>query len=257
MKQMKLWDNDLCPCCQQVTESTTMHLYLCPHPTIAIAREKSFHKILTWLETAHTDPLMLEIITAFWHGENLVLDPECPQALKSMYNTLRDIGLHQMWLGFLPVGMVEYQESYYQQIGSRKSSKKWGLDLVQKMLRATHGLWMERNHLLHLRAANGIRGLNNIALQTAVSQQYSLGHEGLEEDDFYLLENGEDELMEEPVEMIRGWLCEIMIARGDLASARLESLRDRGEITHVIPILTAAEKRSYLDWRKVCLQRQR
>ena len=61
-----------------------------------------------------------------------------------MYNTLRDIGLHQMWLGFLPVGMVEYQESYYQQIGSRKSSKKWGLDLVQKMLRATHDLWMEK-----------------------------------------------------------------------------------------------------------------
>ena len=63
--------------------------------------------------------------------------------------------------------------------------------------------------------------------------------------------------MEGPVEMIRGWLCGIMIARGDLASARLESLRDRGEITHVIPILTAAEKRSYLDWRKICLQRQR
>ena len=63
--------------------------------------------------------------------------------------------------------------------------------------------------------------------------------------------------MEEHVGMIRGWLCEIMIARGDLASAWLESLRDRGETTHFIPILTAAEKRSYLDWRKVCLQRQR
>ena len=43
---------------------------------------------------------------------------------------------------------------------------------------------MERNNLLHLRAANGIRGLYNIALQTAVSQQNSLGHEGLEEEDF-------------------------------------------------------------------------
>ena len=90
------------------------------------------------------------------------------------------------------------------------------------MLRATHDLWLERNNLVHLRAANGIRGLNNIALQTAVTQQYNLGHEGLEEEDFYLLENDEKELMEEPVEMIRGCLCESMIARGDLASARLE-----------------------------------
>ena len=67
---MKLWDNDLYPCFQQVSERTTMHLYLCPHLTVATARERSFHKILTWFKKVHTDPLMLEIITAFWHGEN-------------------------------------------------------------------------------------------------------------------------------------------------------------------------------------------
>ena len=221
-----------------------------------MAREKVFHKILTWLETINTESLLLEIITAFWHGENLILDKECPKSLKHIYNTLRDIGLHQMWMGMIPVGMIEYQTEYYQLIGSKKSGKKWGLDLVQKIIRATHSLWMERNNLLHLRAANGIRGLCNIALQTAVSQQYILGHEGLEEEDFYLLDTDQEELIKEPAEMIRGWLCEILIARGDLASARLESLKDRGEITHVIPILTAIEQRSYLDWRKVCLQRK-
>ena len=38
--------------------------------------------------------------------------------------------------------------------------------------------------------------------------------------------------MEEPMEIIRGWLCEIMLAGRDLASARLESIRDRGKTTH-------------------------
>ena len=42
--------------------------------------------------------------------------------------------------------------------------------------------------MLNLRAANGIRGLNNITIQTAVSHQYNLRHEGMEEEDFYLLE---------------------------------------------------------------------
>ena len=83
-----------------------MHLYLCPHPTLAIAREKSFDKILDWLETVHTEPLLLEIITAFWHGEDLILDQDCPQSLKNMYSDLQDIGLHQMWLGFLPMGFI-------------------------------------------------------------------------------------------------------------------------------------------------------
>ena len=74
----------------------------------------------------------------------------------------------------------------------------------------------------------------------------------MEEEDFYLLDTDEEELIKEPAEMIRGG----MIARGDLASARLESLRDRGEITHVIPILTATEQRCYLDWRSVFIQRK-
>ena len=60
--------------------------------------------------------------------------------------------------------------------------------------------------------------------------------------------------MEEPVEMISGWLCKIMIARGNLASARLDSLRYRGEITHVISTFTATEKRSDFNWRNVCLE---
>ena len=72
------------------------------------------------------------------------------------------------------------------------------------MLRATHGLWMERNHMLHLTAVNGIRGLNNIALQTAVEQQYILGYQNIDEDDFYLLDDDMETLMGEPVEMIRG-----------------------------------------------------
>ena len=123
------------------------------------------------------------------------------------------------------------------------------------MLRATHILWMERNHMLHLIAANGIHGLNNIALQTAVEQQYIIGCQNMDEEDFYLLDDDVEILMGEPVEMIRGWLCEILISRGDFDSERLESLKDRGEISHTIPILNKRGKQQFLYWRKIALQR--
>ena len=55
--------------------------------------------------------------------------------------------------------MVEYQANYYLQNGSRKSAKKCGLDLIQKMLRATHGLWMKKNNLLYLRAKMTLEAL--------------------------------------------------------------------------------------------------
>lgn len=79
----------------------------------------------------HTDP---EILTAFWHDENLTLNPVCPQSLKYMYNTLRDIEFHQMWLGLIYVGMVKRQATYYLQIESRESAKNGVLILFKKCL---------------------------------------------------------------------------------------------------------------------------
>ena len=256
MRQMKLWDNDLYPCCRQVSERSTTHLFLCPHPTMSLTRDQSFHKILDWLKDADTDPLLLDLLTSFWHGEEVTLEADCPPMLQNIYKKIRDIGLHQMWTGFLPVGMVQFQEEYYLQIGSRRSGRKWGTDFVGKMIRATHGLWIERNNILHLRTTNGIKGLCIMTMQTAVERQLALGHENLDEEDYYLLDNDVETLMQEPVDMIRGWLCEILIARGDFASARLESLRDRGDISHIVPSLTEQEIKKNLDWRNVQLQQR-
>ena len=38
---------------------------------------------------------------------------------------MRDVGLHKMWIDFLLVGMIEFLEQYYNQIGSKKSAKHW------------------------------------------------------------------------------------------------------------------------------------
>ena len=69
--------------------------------------------------------------------------------------------------------------------------------------------------MLHLMTANGMSGLNNIALQTVAEQQYAPGRENIDSEEFYLLEDDIESLMGEPVEIIRGWLCEILIARED------------------------------------------
>ena len=72
-----------------------------------LSMEKSFHNIITWLETVYTNPSMLEIIEALWTEDDLVLDPECPNSLNSMCSSLREINLYQKWLGFLSIGMVD------------------------------------------------------------------------------------------------------------------------------------------------------
>ena len=253
MKQMKLWDNDLCPCFRRIPETKSMHIFLCPHPNMVKLRNKSFHNILAWLQETSTDPILIEIISTFWYGQELQLDSDTSPTIRTIYKILREIGVHQMWTGLLPNYLVDAQQQFYDSIGSRKSAKRWGTTLVGKMLRATHGLWMERNNILHLRTINGIHGLQLICLDRAVTRQYELGYENLNQEDHYLLEKEKQSLLQQPVEVIRGWLCEILIARGDFDAARLESLRDRGEITHCLPSLTPAEMRKYCDWRQVCL----
>ena len=48
---------------------------------------------------------------------------------------------------------------------------------------------MERNNILHLRNANGIKGLCIISMQTAVERQLDLGHENLDKENYYMLVN--------------------------------------------------------------------
>ena len=65
MKQMKLWDNNLCSRCKLVPERSTTHLFIYPHPNMSPNRDQSFHQILDWLEDVDTDPSLLELITLF------------------------------------------------------------------------------------------------------------------------------------------------------------------------------------------------
>ena len=86
-------------------------------------------------------------------------------------------------------------------------------------------------------------------MQMAMERQLALGYENLDEEVHYLLENDAETSIKEPVDKIRDWLCETLIEQGDFASALLEFLRDRGDISHVVPPLTERETRKYLDWR--------
>ena len=75
----------------------------------------------------------------------------------------------------------------------------------------------------------------------------------MEAEDHYLMDTSMDILMEENVEGIRGWLCSVLIARGQINAAREESTADRGTLSHTLPRLTAGQQQELLNWRRVTL----
>ena len=78
--------------------------------------------------------------------------------------------------------------------------------------------------MLHCRTVNGINGLEMARLNIEVTKQFNLGVEGMAVSDFYLLDRDADSILKEPIDAIRGWLCDVLIARDDFGSARLECL---------------------------------
>ena len=167
---------------------------------------------------------------------------------------MKDIGTQSMWKGLLPLGMCQLQHDHYKMIGNRKAGLTWGVELTGKLLRATLNLWLRRNEILHAKTHDGILGMNRIALDTEIRKEKGLNFQGIDPEDDYLLDIPLDTLLSESVEMQRGWLCSIKIARGDLIAARSESTRDRNALTHKQPHLTAREQQQYMDWRRVRLK---
>ena len=91
------------------------------------------------------------------------------------------------------------------------------------------------------------------ALYSVVEEELNRGLGGLQPDDFHLLGTNIHQLKQETIESVRGWLCSVKIARGDFDGARMESVKDRGMLSHTQPILTAREMRQFLDWRQIRL----
>ena len=231
-------------------------MFVCPHPHMTHSCNKLFTSVLTWLQDVDTDPLIIHIIQCSWYKDVPELGEDCPLVYRQVYQDMQEIGTHHMWMGLLHIQLVPLQHSYYQSIGSKKTGQTWGRTFIGKMLRASHQLWMERNHMLHCRTVSGINGLEMARLTTEVTKQFDLGVNGMAISDFYLLDRDKNSILQDQVDAIRGWLCDVLIARGDFGPARLECLRDSPEFSHLVPPLTPAQRRFYEDWRNVRLSQR-
>ena len=107
MKRMKLWTTDLCPCCQQIPESNTTHLYICPHPLIANKRESSFKEILTWMENSNTDPSIYHLLYPLWYRKQPIFKEEETLELVKIWDILQDIGTASTWMGLFPINLCD------------------------------------------------------------------------------------------------------------------------------------------------------
>ena len=129
-----------------------------------------------------------------------------------------------------------------------------GHKVYREVTTASIALWLHRNSILHAKTHDGILGIERIVLDTKIRKEKRINLQGIDLDDAYLLDTPLDTLLQETVEMQRGWLCSVKIARGDLIAARSEGIRDRSALSFKQPFLTRREQNQYMDWRRVKLK---
>ena len=161
MKRMKLWHSDICPCCQVIPENTTSHLYICPHSLITSKRELLFKELLQWMEEVNIEPSLYHLLYSLWYGKQPIFNEDETIELIKVWNVLQEIGTASTWMKILPTNLCSIQNRYYNMMGIKSSNKKWGTELINKVLRVTLQLWLQRNEIIHAQTKKVLKGWND------------------------------------------------------------------------------------------------
>ena len=110
--------------------------------------------------------------------------------------------------------------------------------------------------MLHIRTDHGMPVMDMVQLQQEVNKQLRLGTGNMHQDDWHLLEVNPIDLMAETIDSIRGWLCDMYIARGQYEEAVKEGGLDRASTTIGTTTVTAQQRKEFLDWRNIRLHKK-
>ena len=92
-----------------------------------------------------------------------------------------------------------------------------------------------------------------IALHSEVKREVNRGTALMAVEDHHLMDETLDSLVESSLEHLRGWLCRVKLACGDIEGAVDEGLNDRGLLRHSRPSLTSDQLRHYQNWKNIHL----
>ena len=214
MKEWKFWDSDICPCCHNTVE-TTRHVAICPDERLLGTWTEKLDGLEAWLEDTDTDPNITSCIMVTLRTRSPLARFE-DNAAPSIAMTARAqdiIGWHNLLEGRISKLWRTQQHRHYLAQRSLRSSDKWARDLVCNLLEVSHAMWTKRNSIVHEKAANGLRMAEAQQLEDDIRMEFELGHDGLHENDKWLLNDGIESVLSLTGYDQQTWLTDIRLAR--------------------------------------------
>ena len=92
----------------------------------------------------------------------IVITQECENYWGPTKYNLQKLTELQVIQGFLPARIWQKQHKYYVYIKSRKQGITWGTKLREKLIEATHSLWLKQNLFEYNRKLHGLQEVEDI-----------------------------------------------------------------------------------------------
>ena len=220
MMRRRKWSEVMCPCCVEVEERSTRHLWECRSEALSEHRKEEYSLFLSWLITMDTSPSVVNVFRRLLgcktHGWN-ARDSQLADSA-SMVNTINVIQ------GLLPLSWSLEQAAHLG--GKAIEGRSWATKVSERLMSIAHGLWTVQNTAMRRAGEFGMGRDAGIELEDKIREQFSLGTAGMGVRDTFLLDEDLNGLLESDKHTSRGWLITVLLARGNREAAAVESCRD-------------------------------
>jgi hypothetical protein len=171
------------------------------------------------MDGQNTHPNIARLLLQYLHGRGKTSCRECATDLE-LPNIFREYAASQDvigWDGFV-MGMISHklldiQSAYFHTNGISCRATRWIAGLITHLLQVTHTQWIYRCVLLHDRNMGVLISEHKADLLKEIEHQLTLGPEGLNKEEKFLLECNFDDITSTTGEHQGYWLLGIQAAR--------------------------------------------
>ncbi len=189
----------LCPGCLMCKESC-MHIAWRPEKGRPAAFVQLTQGVEAWLDRNHTHPELKQLLLHYLRGRGTITCLKClvdlnlPHILQE-FAVLQDvIGWDGFAMGMVSTKLLPIQSAYFYSSRSSSNAMQWIYGLITQLLKVTHTQWLYQCMLLHDRMAGTIISAHKEELLKNIKHQLTIGPEGLDKEDRFLIKCNFDEL---------------------------------------------------------------
>lgn len=207
---------DKCPSCE-LHKETTAHILLCREEGRVHCFNSQIHLLGEWLQSSRTNPDLRTLILDFLYTRGDLqygrLQVQYNRRYYKFIQSQERIGWFRLMEGMISSELLLLDKSDILSPESKLTIPQWASQFIQRLIEATHGIWIYRNLIMHDNTAGVIATKEKEQLLHEIEHQVEIGGEGLAEQDQWMAEVNLRDLATTTGERESYWLLAIRTAR--------------------------------------------